>query len=424
MLIKNIFNGLKKRLLETILIILQLTISLVVFIIVISMINSFTYTSESFYNNISYNTNNLIHLRINPDSNNIDKYNKLKSDLAKSENIDFIGTYIDNTIPIDNQEIKNKYSQIIDKYTKKNKTSFGANYDSINSIVIEKGLEQLINLDVIEGRSLVENDFYTFGNEIPILIGYDLYERGLWNVGDVILDTFNHINYNVIGVLDGNVTWPWSRSIEENNFIYLSDMIVAPLTPLMYEKTYFIPQLHFYCGVKNNKDINSVINFLNEFESENVLNIDASILNDEFLVIQKQKIHSNEIIFMFCIFFFIMTSIGIMFTLYKSIETRKYEFGVRLANGASCKELKKLVLIEVLVMFAFSIAISIIISIIAINSTSTSIVYNGVYNGMHVSLKSIVITIIISLIMSILPSIISIYKINSLSPIELIRRIR
>lgn len=424
MLIKNIYNGFKKRIFEVFFIILQLVISLVVFIWVISMINSFKYTKDSFYKNISYNPDHIIHLRINPDTNSMDKYNKLKIELEKTRKVDFIGTYIENTIPIEEQEKLRIYLQLIDEYIKKSKTSFSANYNGIDSIVIEKGLEKLRDLDIVEGRSFVEDDFYVTGNEIPILIGYDLYKRGLWNVGDIIRDTVSDINYKVIGVLDKNVTWAWSKSIDDNNFMYLTDGIVAPLTPLMYKKTYFMPGLNFYCGVKNSNDIDYIINFLEDFEKENTVNLDTVILNEEFISIQKENLTNNEIIFMFCIFFFIMTSIGIMFTLYKSIETRKYELGIRLANGASYKELRKLVLCEILVMFIIAITLSSAISIISINGGASATVYNGVYNGMYVSLKSIIMTIIISLIVSILPSIVSIYKINSFNPVELIRRIR
>jgi hypothetical protein len=154
----------------------------------------------------------------------------------KLPDISFIGTYRTNQIiSIDSDaKIKSINNMQKDLISKKNISKLYN--DSLQTIYMEKGINSLGNINVIEGRNFTNDDFKSSINSpIPVLVGYKLIKYNVFKLGEEIEDKQNNRLYKVIGILSNDSTW-FRFSPEQGEFMSLDDKLIIPFNDSMYSK--------------------------------------------------------------------------------------------------------------------------------------------------------------------------------------------
>lgn len=215
----------------------------------------------------------------------------------------------------------------------------GNRYSMFNNITINAASQNYYNFKVIEGRIFNSGDF-TYSNTIPVMLGYDY--KDYYNVGDVFTGEYLdcNFNYQVIGILDKNV----SINIQ-NEIIFLDRYIVSPSVIVQNA-----PQTHeelFYQSASYMQKIQGSVILSEEFglpeftynleTLKNTYNMfDFSIIGEtrvEILFFQLAcyaGIH-NLVLFS-CIAILLLMILDICFIL-NSLNRFAYFYGVHLLNG-------------------------------------------------------------------------------------------
>jgi len=118
--------------------------------------------------------------------------------------------------------------------------------------------------------------------------------------------------------------------------------------------------------------------------------------------------------FFYGVIILILSSFGIISTILFSILKRKREFGVRIAVGASKKDIAKMITGEIAALFIISQVLSILIALLISNGSKT-LILNWESIG-----KCLLVTLVLGII-SIIPALIRVFK---MKPVELIHERR
>lgn len=350
--------------------------------------------------------------------NSIEKNNKIN--YFMSSNI-LLG--IDKLLNVDEKKsskLKDMLSKNIDKS--------GEIY--VNSFVIDKGFIDIMNVKVTDGRNLSKKDFLKKDKEvIPILAGNDF-------IGKLELGSqFTTIDgtYEVVGFLEDNQVFLSGASDKVSSEMRnLKQCFIVPIT----EKSSNDPYMSFqrlngnmFFEVKpefkniEDKIVDEVVSIYNEngFYSKSI-NLGSQlegIINENNNLV-KQYLVKGVVLTVFSI-------LTLNITMVIFIKMREREFGIRIACGASIKDIIQQIFIEISLLIILGLIIYISITFFDYYKFMTwdqnylykdkmSIISSYSIPFMAV-LKSSIIIIFISLFSSIIP----VLKVKNTSIKDLIR---
>lgn len=248
---------------------------------------------------------------------------KLISDISKIHGVKAVGNY---------------------NYTEKNKSPLEAETLSINF-----GMLNFLKLQLSEGRNFSPSDFKDTSDykTVPTIIGSNL--SSTYKLGDIIEcppspNQLDNSKFEVVGILKSGQEFFKNNMIEEGP-LNLNDVLIFPVNCDFAQivNSYF----HTICSIPSDTlDVTKKI--FNKSKEYNIILDVSSIKNlitskyEESLTILRGYLVINISMIVFSLF-------GIVVTMIMLVESRKREFGIRLATGASKSYLYNLILGEMLV---------------------------------------------------------------------------
>lgn|GEM_PF-1877443 len=421
--IKSAFNCLLKRKVTSLLFIAQFTITIFVLMEVITQVQLISYQEAQIKKYLNLDMNKTIRLEIL--NINLTEDSKLK--IIKFENyiknlkgIEDIGGYdLTRTSFIElsnNREFLNLRKTLTTG-------SFKANYPNVIEIFkMEKGISELIKINIVEGGNFIDTDFETHQKIMPILIGNKY--AGILRLNDVITDEFSGAKYQVIGFIGDNNFWFNDQDYISNSMISLDDKFVAPYTA---EEEQTLEPVVCKCGslfyTVNN--LNELINIKEQIEqkaNELHFSIKMQSVKEDLAAYKTENMELIYYNLFFCLFVGIMSLLGLIVTTTSLIVSRKKEFGIRMTAGASKRYIKALLFEENLIVIGVSSVIANLIIIylnyqLKLEAIEDGQLINPLYN---INGETILISIIIVILISFISIIIPFKKVNQLNPAELI----
>lgn len=235
----------------------------------------------------------------------------------------------------------------------------GVQTRAINALKIDYGYIKNIGITVESGVNLAKEDFNIKNNIYPILLGQNL--KGIFKIGQNIEgfdDIGEKIQYVVKGFIDKGY-YNLGIPLNEYNISSLDNSILVPLKYNKFNKESdnfdIITQIHK--SLVTLKDDTKIEDLINEAKN-NFGDIKVTKL-DDLLEKYKEGIKvERTIVFNIFLIVMIVCGIGIITNIMNSIKLRTKDFGVYMLNGASKKDIIKIVIYEILIIFALSAILS------------------------------------------------------------------
>lgn len=231
----------------------------------------------------------------------------------------------------------------------------GVQTRAINAIEIDYGYIENFEISVESGENLTREDFDIKNNIYPILVGQNF--KGVLNIGETI-EGFDYegekLKYIVKGFIDKGY-YNISTPLNEYNIMTLDNIILSPFMDRRFNeessKFDIINQVHKSIVTLNNND--EIEEFLNEANA-NFGNMKVTKLDDLLKKYKEGVKLERMIVFNIFIIVMIICGIGIIANIMNSIKIRMKDFGVYMLNGASKKDIMKIVIFEILIIFALA----------------------------------------------------------------------
>lgn len=293
----------------------------------------------------------------------------------------------------------------------------------VHRLSVGNGFFSNFNLKIKKGRIFTKSDYVQDShNPIPIILGSNY--SSIYKLGSKIqsLNEFNKIiTFKVVGFLERNSYFGDGSSGTTNHF--LDNYIIYPeLKPNiknvnmsiddndMKYKIFLYNEIFGSYLIVNNTTINNIRNINNELNNKNfhikLESIDANL--NTYRTMIKQISSTTEVLF---IIIFIFASIGFVSSILYSILHRFKEFGIHLMHGATLNSIALITFYQ--------------ISFVMLSSYAISLVFiNFIFNSdpiLKIKFISCLETFIVIVLLSILLSIIPIIKILNLQIGQLVK---
>ncbi|WP_252237013.1 ABC transporter permease [Clostridium sp. CH2] len=421
--IKIIFKSLFKRKISSVLIMIQLTITIVMLLSSFIMLNSTNYLQDQVKGK-GLDLNKTIKLNIyNAEFTDTFKqnYNKLEDYINSIPEVTSFGGFdLTNTV-FDELEKNDKYIEL-----RKNiiKDTFKEKYPtSSEMLMIDKGIYNLLNLRITEGRELKQDDFYKDEQKIiPLLAGANY--KNVLKIGEILTIKDNNYKYEIVGFIDKNSSWLNDQDYISNMLINLDDKFIIP-----YNNSEKVSNLDIlakcnaiFYAVNSEDRVNYVNNLIEAKANSLNLRVKNYSISKELLNFKES---TNDIIntnLFLSIFLIILSCLGISTVMISSILNRKKEFGIRIATGASINYIKRLIIGEVSFLAISSSIIS--IAIVFINNLQSYKFnkYNdiGINPMENISLSCILFVFLVMMIIVIITTFLPLKKLKNLQTKDLI----
>lgn len=443
MYLKESIKGLIKRKTIVLLLIIQLTISFSLLLNSFSEISWNTVNFRELNNILKYDMNNIIEVKYIMPEENMEYINKVNT----------LSNYIDNLDSVKGYGNYNIYGNLFEelKSNKKYKNpnmSFGEIkkayplveenaikniwMKSTDTILVEQASYDMINLKVIEGRSLNKNDFKITAKQsqeqpIPMLAGYNL--KDFVPIGTVLTYENEYIKeptkYQVVGIMGKNSKWLGESDIIENPPTNIDGKLVMPFVKDEKEVDMLTTLVSLSTAsyiLENKNDYKLIKDKINNKAEELELNIEQITLKAAYYDYQellKQYIGMDGFISLIFIF---AATLSIIAAMLSSIIYRKREFGIKIVAGFTLKDIEKIILGEISIITIVSFTISYLICLYNTNNVTMNSFLDeiGKYEFFRgYGLWYIPVIIILAILLS---SILPIIQIRKLQPIELLKK--
>lgn len=351
-----------------------------------------------------------------------DRVCEIENYLCSADDVKFAGGFNETTFIFNELENNGDYMQINKEENKNERKSLSVT----DCILLDKNIENLMDINIKHGRTFAEDDFYlNSGEVIPILIGSKL--NKIVNVGDTLtakdlISSGGKNKFVVIGVLEAGDKSIASGNLMSYKAIDLDNKIIIP-----YTKDYQTDLLpitaktsSYYICAKDKNDINNIkINLLSKADLVG-LNIEVSSLDE----IMSEYKENNKEVYNIIILTTIVTTIFAIFSISSltltSIKNRKKELGIRIVTGASVGYVKRLFLYEIVSISIFSSFITLIYSIYEKYQYYTAFLQQPFILSEVINVRVIIGTIILVIIIVFASSYIPLRKIEKIQPKDLI----
>lgn len=414
MIIKSIIKELYKKKLSSVLIILQIIITTLVFSQCFCIIQQKDISRKQAQQLFDDNYKNIYQINIlNPsDSGQFGKdFSKFNEKITKAFGIESIGGYHINNTMYDEISENEDFQKIRRQSTK---GTFKEAYPSvIEPYTVDYSIYRLMKIKIVEGRNLNKDDFiYNEKKEIPMIIS-NAYS-GVMELNGMYTDSFEKRKYKVVGFFDEQLFWlDKTDNPIKCNLVSLSDKVICP---------YFIfnengldsvikSQCYYFNNNKNLSD-SAVKNSIKQIARQCNMNVDVESISDQLLEIDNKYKEVYFSMLFLGIFLLVASCLGLSIVMYYSINLRKKELGVRMVCGGNLSYIRKLVFGEI--SFMVICAYIVIVLILFINRNNQGDLYNMF--DFHTLSFVAVFLFLFSIITSIIPMI----RISKLSPKDLL----
>lgn len=397
---KKLFTGLT---------IIQIVFTIILVIEILVSISTINYKKRELEDNLSIDINKVFQLIVYGDDTGISEF---KNEL--SEYLD-IGSYRYENCEFNELLNNEEFKKIANL---KNGQVEGQDL-SIQILKSDENIFNLLDVAVTEGRSLKKDDFNKEQKIDPIMFS-NAY-KGAVNVGDKL--TFDGLEkqlYEVVGFYDENVKWIPENGVEFFGLEDLSEMAItmhskADKNSVFFEKS--IGNSTYIISDKLSKDdISNIVKKVNEKYKFNVEVLSIKEILQRFKEENIKLIHQN---LFFCIFMIISSCIGLSMNMLFTISNRKREFGIRMANGFRKKDIKFLIISEMVFLTSISTIIAMIIKLSEVYKNKKISMIEKILVPQFTTNDFIISILIVSCIV-IISSIIPLRKLSKLQPKEMI----
>ncbi|MDO5291743.1 MAG: ABC transporter permease [bacterium] len=390
--LKEIIKSLWKRKLSSLLLCIQIVVSLFIFILIACVFQQIVYLRDIVPSNLDTKEDSIIHMMF-AESTSMKSFSKL-SDYINS--IDGVQTF---------NNFRTKYLEFPELDGDEN--------GEVNKVCLGQGMELIKHLDIIEGRPLEDKDYEQQKGNKPVVVGYQFYTNNGLSIGSEIKDQSDTV-YEIVGVLKEGSNW-FFQSISDALFQSLDYAIVAPTWNQEEEMEV---ALHYYCVIEDPRLADQIQSNIKTYASEHKISMESEMLQTELQENLTKMMDKNIKWLVFCGFFIFATSIGTATVILSALYTRKREIGIRIALGYSIAKLKRLFVGQISVITLLAFIIATILSYIIIGP------YNSVINientGMYMSCEVLAAAFFIAVIISIPTTVALLYKLNRIQPREVI----
>jgi hypothetical protein len=390
----GIFKSLGKRKIFNILIMLQLSISLLYFFVCAASIQQVFYTNIKVPKELNSNPEQIVHLEIQTQDVNAENFEKFSNEV-KNNISNCLGTYRNSSMYLD---------------------TWG---EDVGTVEVSDDIREIKEIYVAKGRYFDKDDFNpkkmkgTKKKPISILIGQDIVESSNLELGQVICNDETEEYYRIVGILKKGSKW-FYQMISDGLILSLDNQIVMP--QLSKESV----NLHYYCIVPENKGIDRVRREILNLALKNDITLQANLVSNELDKQFEKNLAENRQWMMFAIVILIMVSIGTTMLVVAHLYSRQTEIGIRMSVGYPIRKIMFLLIGEVI-----SIAI---ISLILALATAGLVIGNNVEylsgaeysTGYYLSTEIVLIGMVILLIICIPSIIILEVRTRKLQPKDLI----
>lgn len=390
----------------TLLSIIQITITIILIIEVLVKLSTINYKSRE------------LKSELNLDLNKTYQFIVYGNDQGKSDFKKELSNYVDiGSYRYENSVIK----EIINN--EKFINMFGVEDESaangIPLLKMDKNLFDLLNINIVSGRSLNETDFELKNDKIPIIFS-ETY-KNIVNIGDTITaEGISTKIYEVVGFYDKSVKWMPPNGIE---FFGLEDLGKMGVTIHSQEEKEFplyeqaINSSTYITSDKLNK--NEVENIVKDANEKYGLNVEVLSITDILNRFKKENYPLIMQTIFFSIFMVISSCVGLTSNISFTIINRKREFGIRLANGFRKKDIKLLLLSEMLFITLISTMIAMTLKLFEVYRNKQISISEKILIPQFNSIDFVISILLVGVILGI-SAIVPLKNIDKLQPKEMI----
>ncbi len=341
--------------------------------------------------------------------------------IKSNKDVELVGSFKNGSILIgedDIKELQNSY-MTVELYDENNNM---VKYLSLPGVFMDNEMYNMVKINIKSGRGLREDDFNLDKNlEIPIIVGENISKY--YKPGDVIFeqnDTTGRVltKYKVVGVLkQGQMFIGGDATLSSLEVKNMDDAILIPFSKEDNSLDDYFIRYGVNCSykIRSGANVSQVIDNIDKKCNDLNLTLKSVKYTDEIKEINNL---SNEGIFynaFLAIMLTFFSLLGVISSVMLSILKNKEEYGIRMAVGATTKDISKGIVLEMIVIFILTIIIANTIMILFPQLLAIQITEKSDY---LVFLLSCVIVFVIALIASIIP----IKRIDKLDVRDLLRR--
>lgn len=329
MRIKSAFLALKKRLLFSVLLLIQITFGLATITSSINVFYNLHHLNDKSSSVLNVDKTYLINFETTADRSQSNKFNKeqiqqIYNKIQQNKDVISFGTYEERIIELESSNRLLKNSMLADL---KNKT-FHDERPTINSILVDENYYRLLDFSFKNGKGFSRQDFQKKGEEkMNVLAGS--YFKEYFQVGDTINN-----RYTIIGFL------PENKFIVNNNstntYLKLDKAMILPMSSEMYgEYESMFLRLHqsTVLTLRKGADVKELQETIQL--KGNSVTLHLKKLGEEISKDITVNSYSEIPQLIVGILFILFSIAGIVVTTIVSIMMRKREFGIKMVLGES-----------------------------------------------------------------------------------------
>lgn len=318
---------------------------------------------------------------------NTDKEKKFREYLFNNDNFESVVVFNDGIYVKEfngGEKFLDFFSEIEAQYIPKG-------YKKVKTLQVSNKFYKIFDLPISDGRFFDEGDFKDI-NCIPVVLGYDY--RNIYKLGE----TFNISDLNregtltckVIGFLKKNTRC--IDNVQYSKVLNMNNHIIYPLmenfTDNTYDSSYFLDQGAIFAkDVSKNDEIFTEIH--EKCKENDLWNLTKYTVEEQMNYTKEMDKEGikNDISIFFMIMIF--CSIGIITSMLSSIRKRRGEFGVHLLCGAKMKDIIIRIVLEIGIIIGGAFIAIVPISLIKYKNIN-SIVYLFLFSIILITVLSII----------------------------------
>ncbi|MBU5294205.1 ABC transporter permease [Anaerosalibacter bizertensis] len=417
--LKIILQNISKRKAICVLISIQVMISIWLLLTRIDAVEKINKVEEDVELLLSKNSGEIVHMIFADDATHPKDFLKFREQVVKSGCLDYIAYSAKSGLTVKEFENNPKYHKMVEGLNIKKDDLF---FDGgIMTLDIESGMEELMQFKLAKGRGLEKDDFnfYKEGKAIPLIAGYSLYENGLVDVGTKITNgDFEDIKYEVVGILSEDSKW-FSSELSSNQIMYLRDKFIEPICDNEIYIYDILPSMNYYGEISKGKNKELVLEELKELADKNGLSSKVDFMTVEDDIEEDREFMKNyyKYYLIFSVLFFIIMTFAITVLIILSLDSRKEEIGIRVAMGASFKDIRAMFSGEILFINLFS---TLIVFVVYTVLNRLNFRYDEVVSKIDIEPLTFISVIVGVAFMCILPIYIVTKRLSKFNPSELV----
>ncbi len=248
-------------------------------------------------------------------------------------------------------------------------------------------------------------------NPYSVLVGCNIAEHYHLNIGDTFCD-INQINYKIIGILTNSEIW-FVDNITDGNFISLDNQFVVA-RPISSESI-----LTYYCQTSHGTQPEEAGNIVESLAQKNDIRLSTCYLPEILEQKYKTALSGNFLWISFSIFVLVMITIATASLMSANIYTRLKEIGIKKAVGYSISMILWQFSGETFLIECFAFLIMLCATTFYL-TTNHQLINSVIIKQEYLSVKMILYGFLIIVIQWIPSFLVVLYHVKRLQPNELI----